>query len=212
MASSLLPLALYIYGTSATNGGQSFAGLNLRTINYANSDNNSCKYIPYGLVQRRELTISLDLNKVLNSLPTAKDAPFNAYQQQHDLTCLRDTRVNLLREIHDQADGEDLLAIFQLSGLASTGKSTIAQTVAASYYAEGRLAASFFFLRAGGDVNYTRKFITSVAFQLAKAILALRPKICDAISKDKDIASQSLDNQWHELVLKPLLSLTGREG
>ena len=149
---------------------------------------------------------------MLNSLPTAKDAPFNAYLRQHDPTCLPHTRVDLLQDIHDWADSKDSPAIFWLSGLAGTGKSTIAQTVAASYHAEGRLAASFFFSRAGGDVNHAGKFITSIAFQLAKTIPALRPKICDAISKDKDIASQSLDDQWHELVLRPLSSLTGREG
>jgi hypothetical protein len=45
MASGSLPHSLHVNGTSATNGGQTFAGLNLGTINYANSDNPSCKYI-----------------------------------------------------------------------------------------------------------------------------------------------------------------------
>jgi hypothetical protein len=34
----------------------------------------------------RELTGGLDLNNVPNSLPTATDAPFNAYRRQHDQT------------------------------------------------------------------------------------------------------------------------------
>jgi pantothenate kinase-related protein Tda10 len=101
---------------------------------------------------------------VLNTLPIAADAPFNAYQRQHDPTCLPNTRVDLLREIHSWADGENSPGIFWLSGLAGTGKSTIAQTVAADYHAEGRLAASFFFSRAGGDVSHAGRFITSVAF------------------------------------------------
>ncbi|RYN71680.1 hypothetical protein AA0119_g13653, partial [Alternaria tenuissima] len=48
-----------------------------------------------------------NLNDTLNALPTATDAPFNAFQRQHDPTCLPDTRVDLLREIHDWADGDD---------------------------------------------------------------------------------------------------------
>ena len=69
---------------------------------------------------------------MLNSLPTAKDAPFNAYQRQHDPTCLPDTRVDLLQEIYDWADGQDKRYIFWLNGLAGTGKSTIARTALAS--------------------------------------------------------------------------------
>jgi len=48
MASGSLPHTLHIHGTSATNDGQSFAGLNLGTINYAKSDNDACKYIRLG--------------------------------------------------------------------------------------------------------------------------------------------------------------------
>ncbi|PZD22953.1 WD40 repeat protein, partial [Pyrenophora tritici-repentis] len=153
-----------------------------------------------------------DLNDTLNTLPTARDAPFNAYQRQHDPTCLPDTRVDLLREIHDWADGDDSPGIFWLSGLAGTGKTTIVQTVAAQYHAKGRLAASFFFSRAGGDVSHAGKFITSIAVQLASSIPVLKRKICDVIRKHSDIASQSLDEQWRELVLGPLSRLENKEG
>ncbi|CAN9290055.1 unnamed protein product [Alternaria alternata] len=212
MASGALPHSLHVQGTSATNGGQTFAGLNLGTINYASSDKNSRKHIILRHAWRPELTGRPAPNDTLNALPTAKDAPFNAYQRQHDPTCLPDTRVDLLREIHDWADGDNSPSIFWLSGLAGTGKSTIAQTVAAHYHAKSRLAASFFFSRAGGDVSHAGKFITSIAVQLASSIPASKRKICDAIQKHSDIASQSLDEQWRELVLGPLSRLENKEG
>ncbi|KAF2686545.1 hypothetical protein K458DRAFT_415891 [Lentithecium fluviatile CBS 122367] len=193
MTSGSLPHSLHIHGTSATNGGQSFAGLNLGTINYARNDNGA------------------SLNEVLKSLPTAKDAPFNAYARQHDPTCLDDTRVDLLHEIYDWADCEHSPAIFWLSGLAGTGKSTIAQTVAKEYHGKARLAASFFFSRAGANISHAGMFITSIAAQLANSIPGLKPKVCEAIAKHHDIASQSIDDQWHELVLSPLSSLDERE-
>ena len=151
------------------------------------------------------------MNDALNALPTARDAPFNAFQRQHDPTCLPDTRVDLLREIYDWADGKDSPGIFWLSGLAGTGKTTIAHTVAAHYHAKGRLAASFFFSRAGGDVSHAGKFITSIAVQLASSIPGSKRKICDAIQKHSDIASQSLDEQWRKLVLGPLSRLENKE-
>jgi hypothetical protein len=148
---------------------------------------------------------------VLNSLPTAADAPFNTYQRRHDPTCLRDTRVDLLRDIHGWADGQDERCIFWLSGLAGTGKSTIARTVARRYLDQKRLGASFFFSRGGGDVGYAEKFVTTVAFQLANNIPDLKRKICDAISKRSDIATQSLRDQWQDLVLTPLSNLDGKD-
>jgi hypothetical protein len=84
--------------------------------------------------------------------------------------------------------------------------------VAAQYHAKSRLAASFFFSRAGGDVSHAGKFITSIAFQLASSIPASKRKICDAVLKHSDIASQSLDEQWRELVLGPLSRLENKEG
>jgi hypothetical protein len=151
------------------------------------------------------------LNDVLKTLPRAADAPFSAYQRQHDPTCLPNTRVELLKEIHNWASGESSPNIFWLSGLAGTGKSTIAQTVAAGCYAKHQLAGSFFFSRAGGDVSHAGKFVTSIAFQLANNIPALKRPICDAIAKHNDIASQSLDDQWHELVLSPLSNLDNKD-
>lgn len=167
-----------------------------------------------GVFNNATITVgkSESLNAVLNALPFAKDAPFNSYERQNEPTCLSDTRVDLLRKIYDWVDGEDSPGIFWLSGLAGTGKSTIAQTVAAAYSKKGQLAASFFFSRAGGDVNHAGKFITSIAFQIANIIPGLKRKICDAIAKHNNIASLSLDDQWQELVLGPLSSLENTEG
>jgi cytidylate kinase len=69
-------------------------------------------------------------------------------------------------------DSEDKRCIFWLNGLAGTGKSTIARTVARRYFEQKRLAASFFFLRGGGDVGYTSKFFISIAVQLTHNALS----------------------------------------
>ncbi|KAF1967814.1 hypothetical protein BU23DRAFT_558979 [Bimuria novae-zelandiae CBS 107.79] len=81
-----------------------------------------------------EFHLQPELENSLGRLPHATDAPFNSYAAQHERVCLPDTRVDLLREIHSWAGGPDERCIFWLRGLAGTGKSTIAQTVARSYY------------------------------------------------------------------------------
>ena len=142
-------------------------------------------------------------------MPVAEDAPFNAYPKQHESNCLKGTRVDLLKEIHDWADGQDKPCIFWLKGLAGTGKSTIARTVARSHLERKCLGASFFFSRGGGDVSHAGKFVTTIARQLADNVPTLRQHICDAVAERSGIASQSLRDQWHHLVLCPLSKLDG---
>ena len=90
--------------------------------------------------------------------------------------------------------------------MAGTGKTTIAHTVARSYLDEGRLAGSFFFSRGGGDVGNARKFVTTIAVQLAIHILPVQQYIRDVVIKCSNIASQSLMDQWRQLVLEPFRS------
>jgi hypothetical protein len=143
----------------------------------------------------------------LNHLPSAAHASFNSYNKQHAPTCLPETRVDLLQEIYSWADGHGEPCIFWLNGLAGTGKSTIARTVARRYFDQQRLGASFFFSRGGGDVSHAGKFVTSIALQLANSIPTLHQYICDAVTERSDIAGRSLRDQWHQLVLRPLSRL-----
>ncbi|TVY13324.1 Vegetative incompatibility protein HET-E-1, partial [Lachnellula arida] len=147
--------------------------------------------------------------KGLDCLLSACDWLLNPYNKQHESTCLPDTGVDLLQEIYDWADGQDKRCILWLNGLAGTGKSTIAQTVAGKYYTEGHLGASFFFSRAGGDVGHARKFVTSIAARLAGSIPTVNWVICDAIREHSDVASRSFRDQWQQLVLRGLLKTRG---
>jgi NACHT domain len=104
-------------------------------------------------------------------------------------------------------DGGDERCIFWLNGMAGTGKSTIARTVAYKYYNRNRLGASFFFSRGGGDVSHAGKFVTSIAAQLAGKSPSLKRSICEVITEYSAIASQALRDQWNQLVLQPLSKL-----
>jgi len=151
---------------------------------------------------------TLNKTSVLNRLPYATDASFSSYAKRDSPSCLPNTRVDLLREIYNWADGEDERCIFWLNGLAGTGKSTNARTVAHKYLNNRRLGASFFFSRGGGDVGHAKKFCTTVAVQLANNVPSLRRHICDVTTERGDITGLSLYDQWCQLVLKPLSMLS----
>jgi len=57
-------------------------------------------------------------------------------------------------------------------------------------------------------VGHADKFVTSIALQLASSIPSLDQHICDALTERRDIASQSLRDQWQQLVLRPLSKLS----
>ena len=140
---------------------------------------------------------TLGYENTLGCLPQAADAPFNSFAKQYE-------RVDLLDEIYSWADGPDERGIFWLSGLAGTGKSTVARAVARRYYDRQRLAASFFFSRGGGDTGHAGKFATSIAVQLVHEVPASRQHISDALPERSDIVGPSLGDQWQHLVLCPL--------
>jgi hypothetical protein len=142
--------------------------------------------------------------QLLKLLPSAAQAAFNSYDKQHNPLCLKQTRVDVLKQITTWADWGDERCIFWLNGMAGTGKSTLARTVARKYYDQNRLGASFFFSKGGGDVGNAGKFFTSIAVQLANTSAALRRCICEAIAEHSDIANQSLRDQWNQLILRPL--------
>ena len=144
---------------------------------------------------------------ILKQIPFAAQAAFNSYDKQHDRVCLPDTRVDVLDQIMAWANGHDERCIFWLNGMAGTGKSTIARTVARAYYEQERLGASFFFSRGGGDVSHAGKFFTTIAVQLANKSPPLKRYICEAIAAHSDIANQAFRDQWIQLILRPLSKL-----
>ncbi|KAF4964049.1 hypothetical protein FSARC_7998 [Fusarium sarcochroum] len=148
------------------------------------------------------------LEEILSTLPIASEAAFNSLNNQHEPTCLSNTRSELLQDIIDWAGGTHDKCIFWLNGIAGTGKSTIARTVARDFYDHGILGASFFFSRGGGDLGNANRLVTTLARQLASKVPAAKHYICDAISEQPDIAEHSLRDQWEQLILNPLSSLT----
>jgi len=137
-------------------------------------------------------------------LPCAEGAAHNDWLRQHEDHCLKDTRVELRKQIMDWYDDPNSKCIFWLNGMAGTGKSTISRTIAQELAEKKRLAAGFFFARGKKDISHSRMFFTTIAAQLANSLPVLRTFISHAIDNNPDIFKQGLREQWNQLILNPL--------
>ena len=143
----------------------------------------------------------------LTELPCAGGAAFNSRIWEHESQCLPDTRVDILERIMTWSKNPNSACIFWLSGMAGTGKSTIARTVAHKLNEGECLGASFFFSRGRGDLGHAGMLFTTLAAQLANTLPALRPYICRAIAEKFNISQQGLAEQWKSLIFQPLSNL-----
>ena len=151
----------------------------------------------------RSLLLKIDDRGELDRLPLAEGAAFDSYHRQHEAKCLPDTRVDVLNQLQEWCQN-DKTCIFWLSGMAGTGKSTVARTIAADLHGRNNLGVSFFFSRGVGDLGHAARFVTTLARQLADQIPTLRPYVCEAIAKDPGITRRDLRKQWIELVMQPI--------
>ncbi|KAI3032177.1 hypothetical protein CBS76997_11403 [Aspergillus niger] len=154
--------------------------------------------------------LTVDIRKVRDAvemlnLPFAKGAFFGSFEDQHEDECLAGTRTELLQQVQDWGRSSDR-CIFWLSGMAGTGKSTIARTVARTFEEVGILGASFFFKRGEGDRGSAAKFFSTIVKQLAVHIPQMIPGIRKALD-DPTITSKSLREQFDKLMLQPLLAV-----
>jgi len=135
---------------------------------------------------------------------SADGAAFNSLLWQHQPTCLPGTRSELLMDIMRWSKNPQDACIFWLNGMAGTGKSTVARTVARRWYDQKRLGATFFFSRGRGDLANASKFFATLACQLAHTQPSLASPIRKAILSNPIITTLGLQDQWEQLIHQPL--------
>ena len=117
---------------------------------------------------------------------------------------MKGTRTAVLDKIQQWTRDFDKLPIYWLNGLAGTGKSTIAQTIAERTFADGQLGASFFCSRDFEDRSDLQLIFPTLAVQLARKYPAFRSTFIPLVQSDPDVAYDSLYNQLDKLIVQPL--------
>ena len=157
---------------------------------------NSLFWLPYTHDSLVELS-------VLNNFRRAKGVEFRHGDRRG---CLKGTRKAVLDGIESWSKDFNMSPVYWLNGLAGTGKSTIAQTIAERVFADGRLGASFFCSRDFEDRRDLRYIFPTLAYQLARTYPKFRSILVPLLQSNPDIAHESLYNQMMTLITEPLSS------
>ncbi|EXL39972.1 hypothetical protein FOCG_17422 [Fusarium oxysporum f. sp. radicis-lycopersici 26381] len=147
---------------------------------------------------------NVDDRTTLNQLPVAHGASFDSKAEEHNPTCLPDTRKELLKEIYRWIDDPKSKTIFWLNGMAGTGKSTISRTVARSRSKRGDLGASFFFKRGEVDRGNLDKLMSTLAYHLAMSIPGATVFIKKVLDVNPAIVGKTVKEQFETLIQGPL--------
>ncbi|KAJ5275561.1 hypothetical protein N7505_004106 [Penicillium chrysogenum] len=144
----------------------------------------------------------------LDDLDVVDEALYDNRVHEHEDSCLEGTRAEPISRLKDWAESDNG-HLFWLNGMAGTGKSTIARTMATKFKEQGLLGATFFFKRGEGRRGEATYLISTIARQLAQKHEELAHEVSNAIKTDSEITSKLLGKQFEKLLYQPLLKLEG---
>ncbi|KAF8991257.1 WD40 repeat-like protein [Hymenopellis radicata] len=155
---------------------------------------------------------------ISNKLPWSTEASFRADIQSDTVLrglCTSGTRVEILDKIMSwaQADDADSPSVFWLTGLAGTGKTTIAYTICRHLYDEKRLPVSSFFCSRQLNSRDSRLIIPTICRNLAELFRSYANELVPILQRDSVLPQARIPEQIDGLLARPWsASLPGRDG
>ena len=156
-------------------------------------------------------------------LPIAADSAFDSAKVLSAQSfCLEGTQHDILCKIGDWAEDPSGELILWLYSMASTGKSSIALTVADALKHRRRLTtgrdpprtaflgASFFFKQVDSTRNDIQRFFTTIAWSLAEVFDDFKPLLAHAVGDNLTIGTKAPQQQLQHLLVETLSILYGK--
>ncbi|CAE6466126.1 unnamed protein product, partial [Rhizoctonia solani] len=153
----------------------------------------------------------VEQNAMDNRLRDLAPARSACYDSGNDLKvkrgpCTKDTRINVLDEMWRWTSSRGSGNIYWMSGMAGTGKTTIAYSLCERLDTgpSRRLGASFFCSRSLPECGKVGKIIPSIAFQLAQRCQPFQYALCEAMKRNPDAPNKTPGVQFQALLVEPL--------
>ncbi|KAF5323785.1 hypothetical protein D9619_012920 [Psilocybe cf. subviscida] len=147
-------------------------------------------------------------DRLMDKLQVEHKAFYNAHRERPIEVCEPDTRVSLLEDVAEWAEGTgpNHPGILWLSGRAGVGKSTVAKTLATRFNDAKILGGSFMFSKPNGVTDGSVVF-TTLASQLAHHLPEFRDHLVAAIRAKEPSIKAEIPQQFQDLLAMPLSQL-----
>ncbi|CAE6478237.1 unnamed protein product [Rhizoctonia solani] len=147
---------------------------------------------------------------VITRLMNLSPAKLAAYDSTHGTevnrrTCTENTREAILQDLNDWSDDTDGKRIYWMNGMAGTGKTTIACSLAQALEARGQLGGSFFCSRTSPECRDASKIMPTIAYQLSRYSTPFRAALFNVLDGDPDAGSRNITSQFEKLLKNPLM-------
>ncbi|KAB5588491.1 hypothetical protein CTheo_8067 [Ceratobasidium theobromae] len=122
-------------------------------------------------------------------------------------TCTEGTRTAILAGLDDWSLDPNAKDIYLMSGMAGTGKTTIACSLSEKLEDRKQLAASFFCARTSPECRHVQRIIPTIAYQLARYSIPFQVALCEILGSDPDVGSRNIGKQFERLLKEPLMAV-----
>jgi hypothetical protein len=143
----------------------------------------------------------------LREMPYAKGARFDP-----DKGCLHGTRETIIEEIVqwvNSPNGDDVARIFFLSGVAGSGKSAIAHTIAKLFDQQNRLGSSYCFDIADRVNRRPSNLLSTIALDIADLDHHWKTSLTNTMKGNRSLRTTlSATEQFKNCILEPAKALT----
>ncbi|QRV80558.1 Vegetative incompatibility protein HET-E-1 [Ceratobasidium sp. AG-Ba] len=168
-----------------------------------------------GLFQRLTLNMNIDMWGAIDRLATEafldklpkSPAAFYCSAESIKLnrgSCTENTRVDVLRELQEWADGASPERIYWLNGMAGTGKTTIAYSFCKQLEENQVLGASFFCSRQLPECRDVNRIVSTIAYQLCRVSLPFLHIISPLLKNNPDVYNKRIYDQFEQLIVEPV--------
>jgi hypothetical protein len=151
-------------------------------------------------VDIKEQQLLADLERTLNRIRPPVGSSFDP-----KICCMPDTRIDVIESLLSFAVSEDATQrLFLLSGVAGSGKSSVATSVANSLHQRGRLSGSFFFKRDSEKLRVPADLVHTLAHSFALHYKPYLDVLTEVLKSNPTIEDMALSVQFEMLLKKPL--------
>ena len=149
----------------------------------------------------------------LDKLPRVDEAFYRHISRNDAPTCVEGSRDGLLEKIKSWSTAESSSSqpIFWLTGIAGTGKSTVAQTVCQKAADTKNLGATFFFSHQEKQLHLANAVFSTLVHQMlsnASCPRSIRLNLNQALEQNPSAGSEVIKTQFEKLILEPLKTIS----